>query len=155
MSSLSLKTLSTLRMLTGLALLTVPRLAATAFFVPYQPSLALYSRLTGIRDFAVGALLYTAIPTTQEQRQKNNANHDDNDAPGKPLLGGEITVNGEGMHEVKRALMAGIVVDAVDVVSIMACFAEGNLDIKGVGMAGGGAALFCIWGIWCLRGLRE
>ena len=54
----------------------------------------------------------------------------------------------------RQALVAGAVVDAIDVLSVGLGLLEGNLNAASVAWVGGGAAAFLAIQLWALRGLR-
>jgi len=150
MASLTLTTLSTLRMAAGVGLLAAPRLTTIAFLVPYASSASLITRMGGVRDFVLGALLFTANRNRSASASIISSPSDEGvvKPDTEPLLGG--VRNGE-MGEVRRALMAGMLVDAVDIVSCLVCMGEGTLPLEGMGIAGGGAVVFLGLGAWGLR----
>lgn len=83
-------------------------------------------RLFGVRDLALGELLFTA---------------EDKDSP-----------NG-GRREIKRALLAGIGCDCVDVASIVFGVATGTVGKAPALIFAGGAAAFVGLGALGMRGL--
>jgi hypothetical protein len=131
-----LKTFAVLRMATGISLLALPRLTSATFLVPYASSSSWITRFGGVRDFAIGALLYSSRPpSTPPSNGKPGSN------------GGE---GGVDSRELRRALMMGILVDAVDIMSCAVAYGEGSLPIEAVGLVAGGAALALGLGVWGL-----
>jgi hypothetical protein len=87
--------------------------------VPVPGSAILATRMFGIRDAVLGALLYTA----------------DNPAA------------------VRRALIAGAVVDGIDAMACVYGVMNGDIEMLGADLVGGGALVFLAMGFWGLRGL--
>jgi len=54
----------------------------------------------------------------------------------------------------RPALMLGIAIDSIDIVSTAICVAEGNLEWEPVASVGGGAALLVLVGWVALRGVK-
>ncbi|KAB8238403.1 uncharacterized protein BDW43DRAFT_306266 [Aspergillus alliaceus] len=117
MSSVTL--LSMGRIAGGFLFLLAPKLDASTFFLPYEPSTAVFSNLVASRDIVIGTLLYTA----QEPSGIKNL--------GRPN------------RDLKRALMAEIAVDAAELVTNFVCFMNGSLSAAGFRGLGGGT-LVCL-----------
>jgi hypothetical protein len=116
--------LGSIRAVTGLALVFAPVTVCKIFAIPIAGSAIPITRLLGIRDFALGGLLYTA---------------DD---------------GGDSRREVKRAFAAGAVSDAVDVGIAATALAMGHFSRMGAGLFGGGAASFFIIGLYGLKSMN-
>lgn len=58
-------------------------------------------------------------------------------------------------RELHRALMMGILVDAVDIMSCAVAYGEGSLPIEAVGLVAGGAALALGLGVGWIAGWLE
>lgn len=130
MSALAIQSLAVVRCGVGIALLAVPRATARIFLLPTSPSNTLLFRLAGSRDLAIGGLLWFAFASAPASSS----------APADtPNLG------------LRLALVTGAVVDAIDLVSVGACFADGSLALEATALVGGGAAVLLglgLVGIW-------
>lgn len=82
------------------------------------------SCIAGVRDFAFTALLYTGARPTAS----NSASSKDNSPGLGSLLGSDVDVKGKDSDfgEIKKALMAGMGIDAVDIVSCFVVFWGGK-----------------------------
>ena len=132
---LPITVLASLRMLLGTALLTTPRLTSSAFFVPYTLSSAPLLRMAGTRDIVLGALLYTNNHHTNSTRSPAGAERAssallDSQADSASDVDGKGKLDGTDFKEARRALMAGITVDAIDVVSFLWGYGEGSLSVE-------------------------
>lgn len=136
MTALAINVLAIARSGVGIALLALPQTTARICLLPVAASSSLIFRLAGSRDFALGALLWTASASTQPSTSASADSRKDN------ALG------------LRQALIAGAVVDAIDLVSVGACFADGSLALEPAMLVGGGAALFLGLGLVGLRGSR-
>lgn len=56
---------------------------------------------------------------------------------------------------VKQALLAGTVIDSIDMLSTIAAYLSGDLEVTGVAWAGGGIVLFLAIQLWALNDLRS
>ncbi|KAL4864724.1 hypothetical protein BDV12DRAFT_200799 [Aspergillus spectabilis] len=114
----TLTALSTIRMAIGLSLLCIPKFFITnffPFFLPYTGTTAVAARMIGCRDLAIAALFYTHRRETSE------------DKPEESLISNET---------LKQALIAGIILDACDVVGFLWCFGEGMVSGEGLALLG-------------------
>ncbi|KAI9038853.1 DUF4267 domain-containing protein [Aspergillus affinis] len=112
--AITLTLLSTSRMAGGVLFLLAPKIAAANFSLSYGPSSKVLTHLVGARDLIIGALLFTA--------------HQEKDKP-------------NGTREVKRALLAGLAMDAAEVITNLICYSSGELSAEPLTMLGGGAVV--------------
>ncbi|KAF2001889.1 hypothetical protein P154DRAFT_618968 [Amniculicola lignicola CBS 123094] len=123
-----LKAFSVMRVALGAALIVAPRWSCALFQLPIPAAYLVLSRLVGIRDVALGELLFTAEDKTGPDG---------------------------GRREIKRALWANIATDTADVAAVAYAFAVGNMGRAPAAMLGGGGILYMLLGTVVLRGLRE
>lgn len=133
------------RMTLGLGLLAIPKPVAHVFLVPFTREATIACRMAGARDLVLGALLYASRPWRSTALMNKTT-----DASEHPLL----SDNGQfreqiGENHTKRALLAGMVVDGIDILSVLWCYLDGTLPIEAVATLGGGACLFCGLGAYC------
>lgn len=147
---IAVNTLSMLRMGVGLGLLGMPSKTAELFLLPAIPNATIALRMAGVRDFAIGGLLYATKLATLQAR---NVEPKQDNSPASSLLGKgdlklaeKITSN----DELRRALVTGIVVDAIDIVSCIICFEQGTLPGDAALLIGGGAVAFFGLGVLAL-----
>jgi hypothetical protein len=100
-STLMINSLSYMRLGMGTAFLIAPSQVASLLQVTVLPNSVLFVRLFAIRDLLFGQQLYTAESQTQPDG---------------------------GKREIKRALWAGIMADAVDMCSIAIAYSSGTLS---------------------------
>ncbi|KAA8645139.1 uncharacterized protein ATNIH1004_009356 [Aspergillus tanneri] len=114
-----LTALATLRMAVGFGLISIPRQVGAVFLLPYTPEVAITARMAGGRDFTVAALLFAcrdqAIISGETDPVLKNARQ------GQRL----------GWTATQRALMAGMVVDGIDILNVVIGYLEGTLSIEG------------------------
>lgn len=146
-------TLSALRLLTGSTLLLFPRSIFRLARIP-QPSASsgvLALRFAGAREFAVGALLWRALSEAQTSDRKLDEYV--NGAAESPLLNRASTSGGAkdaNTKMVKDVLVAGMLVDAVDIGICAACVLEGSLawqpaaGIAALGIVAVGLGAYCL-----------
>lgn len=128
--------LATSRMAVGLGFLTIPNHLATLFVLPFSAEASIGCRMAGSRDLVLGALLYTCC--SESTTSAGTA------------VGKDKKKESSGWTDVQRALLAGIVVDALDVLACLWCYCDGSLPLTPALMLGGGAAVLCdIGGIVC------
>jgi len=184
MSSLTLKTLSILRMLVGSSTLLLPRQIAPVFGIPISPEATIIARLFGIRDFVLGAYLWKVVRDWDATRGNGGHTVTSNlptDIQQRPLIpkgstatiGQADKITGSSLLEstdpsaqiqtittIRRnnlctALWLGLACDGVDVASSIVCTIEGNLsDMAKIGV-GAGAALFSAIAAQQLRRLKR
>jgi hypothetical protein len=162
---ISVLALSTLRMGVGASLLMMPQFSATVFMVPYASAAALPCRLAGIRDFVLGLLLYTSqqeqtAPMSKPVRvaaaespllgdnngnNNNNNNNKNNDINQSTAAATSASLFSD---EPKRALLAGLAVDAIDIGSAIWCYLDGTLPAEGLYMIVGGPLSFVGLGLY-------
>ncbi|KAJ9603531.1 hypothetical protein H2200_011717 [Cladophialophora chaetospira] len=168
-STISLKSLASLRMVVGASCLLIPRQAGAIWGVPLAAGgeSVLFGRMVGIRDFVLGAYLWkrTAEGEKVWKRVGDSATkspllkNSSADVSGIPAFAQSSTADGSqetAMANVRSALWLGLICDLVDVVSVGACWVEG-VPISGMGefCIGGGAVLFsAIAGQWLFAGRR-
>lgn len=140
MSTYIIQTLAVARTLVGVSLLTAPLLTSRTFYLPASASSTLILRLCGARDAALGGLLWSASRQSASTPNNNN-NNSDNKSSSSPAL-------------LRSALITGAVVDAIDVLSVGACWVDGSVTAVPAAMVGGGAAVFLAAGLWGLRGVK-
>ena len=176
----SITALSTLRMGVGFTFLALPELAAKLALMPVIPGATLVSRMAGTRDLAVGALtLYVAREAFGKNKTQTNSNgivgassasasaakHGTNAS--SPLLNAvtehgaasaattTTTTNahhrqGINAHVLGPVLAMNIAVDAMDILTCLWCFEQGNLAWQPALMIGGGAAILMDLGIFAM-----
>jgi hypothetical protein len=144
MTSLAINILAYARMGIGAASLVAPLPVCSAFLLPVAPVATLAIRLAGARDFAVGGLLWHAARKHQEVPVGDVKEQ-------QPLV---AKTNTRSSKFLRSALTAGIVVDAIDILSVAACFADGTVPLDGAVVFAGGAAAFVGLGAWALRGIK-
>lgn len=136
MNAIAINVLAVARSGVGIALLALPQTTAHMCLLPVAASSSLIFRLAGSRDFALGALLWSASASAQPSTSASADSRKDS------VLG------------LRQALIAGAVVDAIDLVSVGACFADGSLPLEPAILVGTGAALFLGLGLVGLRSSR-
>jgi hypothetical protein len=120
------RALSFLRIGLGASTLIAPQWTCALFQMPIPATMSVIVRLFAIRDIMLGELLITA---------------EDKKSPTR------------GRREIKRALLANIGSDAVDICSIGFALATGTIGRVPGALFGGGAAVFLGLGILGLNGL--
>ena len=138
---LTIAALSTLRMASGASFFAIPELTAKAFLVPYTGPVAIAARMAGARDFAVGALLYTCRPKNNRPGASTTASLPNDNGSGSTLLSRDDSIKLTDNKELRRALLTGILIDALDVLGCLWCYWEGTLPIEGLRALGGGAVI--------------
>lgn len=134
MSNIAITCLALARSLVGVALLALPQTTARIHFLPAPaPSSTLLLRLAGSRDLALGGLLWSASRSAQPQSSPASDSQE-------PCL--------------RQALIAGVVVDAIDLVNFGACFLDGSLPLRPSVLVGAGATLFLALGLMALQSWR-
>lgn len=129
------------RMALGLAFLCLPKHVAAACRIPYIPEAAIAGRMTGARDFAIGLLLYNCRPRLTNPKRiepRENATLCNNAYSGARL----------SWNDTQRALISGMIVDGIDVLSVLWCYLEGNLPTVGIRTVGGPAVVFLGLGVF-------
>lgn len=132
------------RMGVGIALLTAPAAATSAFLIPVAPVALLGIRLAGARDLAVGGLLLHTIraqPPRVEEKPSTDSDTNVDNQSSSPLLG-DHRRTAQAQHDsvIKAVLVTGMVIDGLDVLSCAVGFAEGTLPGDGALLVGGFAA---------------
>ena len=131
---LTIIALSTLRMASGASFFAIPELTAKAFLLPYTGPVAITARMAGARDFAVGALLYTCRPKNSSPAASTaTASLSNENVSEITLLSRDDLIKLTDNKELSRALLTGIVVDALDVLGCLWCYWERTLPIEGLG----------------------
>lgn len=69
------------------------------------------------------------------------------------VLGG-LLWSANTKESAELALTAGLIIDAIDVLSMAVCFVEGSAEGLPAGTVAGGAAIFVGLGWWGLRAVR-
>jgi hypothetical protein len=106
----------------GIATIVIPIASCDLFRIPISISTTMIARMFGAREAAIGLLLWSA----ENDRQKQT-------------------------KELKRALWAGVAVDAMDVVCCTYAFATGQLDSIGFGMLSGAAVSLVAIGLLTMQ----
>ena len=138
MTAIAINVLAVARSGVGIALLALPQTTARLCLLPIAASSSLIFRLAGSRDFALGALLWSASASAQTSTSASASADSRKDS----------------VWGLRQALIAGAVVDAIDLVSVGACFADGSLALEPAMLVGAGAALFLGLGLVGLRSSR-
>jgi hypothetical protein len=110
-----------------------PTLSARIFRLSIDNDGIIITRLFGIRDLVLGAILLKAAPA----RWSPSALTSD-------PIGHQAAL--------KQVLQIGAIIDAVDVCSSTIGVADGSLVGPAVGLVGGGAAFFCVLAWIGIRG---
>ena len=134
MSSNLVSALAIARMLFGGSTLLFPHHVAPFFGIPLAAQTTIVARLFGIRDFILGGLVWTAR-ADDKAASKSAASQEGN------------------RRELRRALVAGILTDAVDLCSAVVGVLDGTLEGPAIGWVAGGAAAMLALGVVTLRGL--
>lgn len=129
--------LSLSRLGVGALSLAFPATASTTFLLPSPGGLTTFVRLFGARDAALGAYLWYAFRTSREDNSTSPAKARDVKREART-------------RRLKDALLLGIIVDSIDVLSSTACVLEGNLEPRQWPLVGGAAALLVVlgWVAW-------
>ena len=150
-SSIPLHVLAISRMAIGVAALLIPLPTCSAFLIPVPATATLAVRLAGARDLAIGGLLLHSLRNSSAATatKSNGPIGLHQDETKQPLLDGQKAKMKSGSDAYLRsALLAGMVVDGIDVLSSAACFLEGNVSIEGALVFASGAGLFLGMGSW-------
>lgn len=150
MAAIAAYVLSLIRIGTGFAFLALPQFSCATFLVPQAaaPAAILATRLAGSRELAVGELQWYALRRHRAGRATfvDPASSSDAAAEHSQLLPREaagakgLSASAEAPRRenmVGYALMAGMAIDAIDVVSCLVCYAEGNLPLEPALLVGG------------------
>lgn len=148
--------LSLIRIGTGLSFLALPQFSCTTFLVPQASASAaiLATRLAGSRELAVGELLWYTLRRHRAGGADltSTGGDDTTESEQSQLLSGELAGDGgkgrsasvaaraaapRRENMVGYALMAGMAIDAIDVVSCLVCLAEGSLPMEPALLVGG------------------
>ena len=153
-------TLALARQAFGISLLILPRPLAALSRLPFPDaaSAVLGMRLAGGRDFAVGYYLWHALRRRSasllgdsglDAKSMGRVSADESTplAPTGKVEGG----NREASTAVRDALMLGIAVDSIDVLSCLACYVEGDLNGVQTLVFGGMAGGLVLAGGYCWR----
>ncbi|KAJ0417381.1 ankyrin repeat-containing domain protein [Aspergillus carlsbadensis] len=127
------------RIAAGLGFLILPAPITSLLHMPFTPEAALGCRMAGARDIVIGALLYTANTATTTTPATNE----------KPDTARAGSKN-RAWSATQTALVAGIAVDAMDVLACLWCYADGSLPLTPALLLGGGAGVLLDLGVWCL-----
>ncbi|KAL3442249.1 hypothetical protein BJX65DRAFT_313028 [Aspergillus insuetus] len=130
------------RIAAGLGFLTLPGPVATLFGMPFTPEAVIGCRMAGARDIVIGVLLYTSRDISS-----NAISADDRDA--KTDRSTRLGMKNRGWSARQRALVAGIAVDAIDVLACLWCYLDGSLPLTPALLLGGGAAVLLDLGVYC------
>ncbi|KAL3489684.1 hypothetical protein BJX62DRAFT_238811 [Aspergillus germanicus] len=129
------------RIAAGLGFLMFPGPVATLLRMPFTPEAAIGCRMAGARDIVIGLLLYTSVNS-----KSHTTSADTRDAKSDSSLQG---MKNRGWNDTHRALVAGIAVDAFDVLACLSCYLDGSLPATPALLLGGGAAVLLDLGIYC------
>ena len=142
MSLVSLGAFAAIRMIVGTSALVTPHLAAPLFGMPLPAETTLIARLYGVRDLALGGLLWTSLPPKSTSLSPQQQ---------EPTI---ITSIAERKAFLRRVLWTTLAVDALDFVSCAVGLLEGNIEMKAVFCVGGAALLGVAWSGVALQSLR-
>jgi hypothetical protein len=110
--------------------------------MPFTPEAAIGCRMAGARDIVIGVLLYTSLT-----RSTNAIGAGASDAKTDSSRQG---LKNSGWSARQRALVAGIAVDAIDVLACLWSCLDGSLPATPALLLGGGAAVLLDLGVYCL-----
>jgi len=137
--------LSISRMAVGLGFLAIPKPLASVFIMPFSPEAAIGCKMAGSRDLVLGALLYTCRSegsTILMSKTTDPSEH--------PLFSSTGQSQAQlSWNNTQRALVAGMIVDGFDVLSVLWCYLDGTLPIEAAETLGGGASLLLGLGVYC------
>lgn len=139
MATIAIRALAIARCGVGIALLALPQTTARLCLMPASAPATLIYRLAGSRDFAVGGLLWSASATAPQPSSTA--------IEPPPSAASAKTSN----PRLRQALIAGAIVDAIDLISVGASFADGSLPLEPAALVGAGAVLFLTLGLVGLR----
>ncbi|MBE7182120.1 MAG: hypothetical protein INR71_13115 [Terriglobus roseus] len=145
--------LSLIRITTGIGFIALPQFTCTTFLVPQASASAaiLATRLAGARELAVGELLWYALrrhrtgganlSSTSTSASASTESNGSASGEQSQLLPGEAAtrkgLRGSVEAEAPRrenmvayALVAGMAIDVIDVLSCLVCLAEGSLPLE-------------------------
>ena len=137
--------LSISRMAVGLGFMAIPRQLASLFIIPFSPEAAIGCKMAGARDFVLGALLYTC--GSQDSTALTSKTTSPTERFG--LSGKDQSQAQRGWNSTQRALMSGVVVDGLDILSVLWCYLDGTLPAEAAATLGGGASLLLGLGLCC------
>lgn len=158
---LSLKALSSLRMLIGASCVLVPRQAGAIWGVPLAagPESVLFGRMVGVRDFVLGAYLWKRVRDYEKNASALGGGGLGNDSSSRPLLKtatgaaapgsvetGVLSLSQQQEHAaatLKSAVWLGLLCDLVDFAGVGVAWVAGDpISPLGEVCIGGGAAIF-------------
>lgn len=110
-----------------------PLLTCSVFHLPAPASAAMLVRFFGSRELAFGCLLWTARGATTSS----------------PATGQKVTAASSASN-LRALLLASVVVDSLDAMGAIWCYAQGSLGAEATAWTAIGAALAAGWGGLCL-----
>jgi hypothetical protein len=125
LASTSIRTVSIARSFAGGIMLFTPQLGANIFGVPLAPGTNILGRLFGIRDLALGGLLWGACSSLETALSRS-----------------DTALIKEAGRDLNRLLLLGMVIDSVDVVSSIVSIWSGDMEGKAIFWIPCGAAIF-------------
>lgn len=123
--------LSALRIATGLGLLIAPRTFLTIAHIPGATAASgiVGMRLAGARDLAIGGILWQALRKYNATTAVAGSLDGKDGGVSMPLMGADTDKKSDAAGEMVRwSLALGVAVDAMDVLSCLACWLEGGID---------------------------
>ncbi|KAL2857618.1 hypothetical protein BJX68DRAFT_263178 [Aspergillus pseudodeflectus] len=127
----------------GLGFLTIPGPLAALSRMPFSPEAAIGCRMAGARDIVIGALLYTSL-----SRSSNPTTTAADARDAKPASARQGPRN-RVWSATQGALIAGMAVDAMDVLACLWGYLDGSLPLTPALLLGGGAAVLLDLGVYC------
>jgi hypothetical protein len=158
--------LSAIRIPFGIALFSAPTLTTSLFALPpaTSPLALLGLRMVGTRDLVLGSLLLRALlrnPTTTisassvKRGENNAASEEDSLLVQNGECDGKARAQSSKVELVRSALVAGAVVDTLDVCAAFIGYVEGSLEGQSALTVGIAAAVIADLGWVCLwRGVE-
>jgi hypothetical protein len=138
----SINAIAFTRILVGGSLLILPRMTSPFFGIPLTSQTVVLARLFGSRDLVLGGLLWSTASRAVSSASSSSSLGFTGVGGGWDHVGG-----------IKSLLVAGLVVDGLDVCSCLFGVLDGTIKGRTIPWIGGGAAAFVGLGLLGLTGL--